>query len=129
MTRILEGRRNWADIGWLTAAAAMVSVFIGMMFMLFFGQTIAAWADDAGATVGIDKFLFGPTALTVKPGTTVTFENRDSTIHSVVGVGGIFRSRALDTNDKFSFTFDKLGEYAYFCGLHPFMKGKVVVAP
>jgi plastocyanin len=129
MTRILEGRRNWADIGWLTAAAAMFSVFIGMMFMLFFGQTIAAWADDAGATVGIDKFLFGPTALTVKPGTTVTFENRDSTIHSVVGVGGIFRSRALDTNDKFSFTFDKLGEYAYFCGLHPFMKGKVVVAP
>jgi plastocyanin len=129
MTRILEGRRNWADIGWLAAAAAMFSVFIGMMFMLFFGQTVAAWADDAGATVGIDKFLFGPTALTVKPGTTVTFENRDSTIHSVVGVGGIFRSRALDTNDKFSFTFDKPGEYAYFCGLHPFMKGKVVVAP
>ena len=129
MTRILAAQRNWADIGWLAAAAAMFSVFIGMMFMLFFGQTIAAWADDAGATVGIDKFLFGPTALTVKPGTTVTFENRDSTIHSVVGVGGIFRSQALDTNDKFSFTFDKPGEYAYFCGLHPFMKGKVVVAP
>jgi plastocyanin len=129
MTRILAAHRNWADIGWLAAAAAMFSVFVGMMFMLFFGQTVAAWADDAGATVGIDKFLFGPTALTVKPGTTVTFENRDSTIHSVVGVGGIFRSRALDTNDKFSFTFDKPGEYAYFCGLHPFMKGKVVVAP
>ena len=129
MTRIVAAHRNWADIGWLAAAAAMFSLFIGMMFMLFFGQTVAAWADDAGATVGIDKFLFGPTALTVKPGTTVTFENRDSTIHSVVGVGGIFRSRALDTNDKFSFTFDESGEYAYFCGLHPFMKGKVVVAP
>ena len=129
MTRILAAQRNWADIAWLAAATAMFSVFVGMMFMLFLGQTIPAWADDAGATVGIDKFLLGPAALTVKPGTTVTFENRDSTIHSVVGVGGIFRSQALDTNDKFSFTFDKPGEYAYFCGLHPFMKGKVVVTP
>jgi plastocyanin len=107
----------------------MLMLSAGLILMLFFGQTFAAWAGDAGATVGIDKFLFGPMALTVKPGTTVTFENRDSTIHSVVGVGGIFRSKALDTDDKFSFTFDKPGEYAYFCGLHPFMKGKVVVAP
>jgi plastocyanin len=50
-------------------------------------------------------------------------------VHNVVGAGGLFRSKALDTNDKFSFTFDKSGEYAYFCGLHPFMKGKVIVAP
>jgi plastocyanin len=129
MIRNLEAHRSWADTGWLAAAAAMFSVFVGMMFMLFFGQTIAARADDAGATVGIDKFLFGPAALTVKPGTTVTFENRDGMAHNVVGVGGLFRSKALDTNDKFSFTFDKPGEYAYFCGLHPFMKGKVIVAP
>ena len=129
MIGILKTHRNWVDIGLLRATATMFSVFVGMLFMLIFSQTIAASADDAGATVGIDKFKFGPTALTVKPGTTVTFENRDSTIHSVVGVGGIFRSQALDTSDKFSFTFDKPGEYAYFCGLHPFMKGTVVVAP
>ena len=64
----------------------------------------------------------------VIPGETVTFENRDSTVHSIVGVGGFFRSKPLDTDDRFSFTFDKPGEYTYFCGLHPFMKGKAIVA-
>ena len=128
MIRNLEAHRSWADIGWLAAAAAMFSVFVGMMFMLFFGQTIAARADDAGAAVGIDKFLFGPAALTVKPGTTVTFENHDGMVHNVVGAGGLSARRRW-TPTTVSFTFDKPGEYAYFCGLHPFMKGKVIVAP
>ena len=128
MTGNLEGRLRPADMAWLSAAAMFV-LFIGMMLMLSFGQTVVARADDANSTVSIDKFLFTPAALTVKSGATVTFENRDSTIHSIVGVGGLFRSKPLDTDDKFSFTFDKPGEYTYFCGLHPFMKGKVVVAP
>ena len=110
---------------WLAAAVAMFTLFIGMMVMLFFGGAPAAWADDAAANIGIADFKFAPTPLTVKPGDTVTFENHDSTVHTVVGPG--FRSKALDTNDKFSFKFDKLGEYTYFCGLHPYMKGKVVV--
>jgi plastocyanin len=128
MTGNIEGRLRPADMAWLSAAAMFV-LFIGMMLMLSFGQTVVARADDANSTVSIDKFLFTPAALTVKSGATVTFENRDSTIHSIVGVGGLFRSKPLDTDDKFSFTFDKPGEYTYFCGLHPFMKGKVVVAP
>ena len=126
MSRNLEGRLRPADMAWLSAAA-MFMLFIGTMFMLSFGQTVVARADDANATVSIDKFLFAPAALTVKSGATVTFENHDSTIHSIVG--GFFRSKPLDTDDKFSFTFDKPGEYTYFCGLHPYMKGKVVVAP
>jgi plastocyanin len=97
--------------------------------MLSSGQTVVAMADDANANVGIANFAFTPAALTVKSGETVTFENRDSTVHSIVGVGGFFRSKPLDTEDKFSFTFDKPGEYSYFCGLHPYMKGKVVVVP
>jgi plastocyanin len=126
MTGNLEGRLRPTDMAWLSAAA-MFMLFIGTMFMLSFGQTVVARADDANATVSIDKFLFAPAALTVKSGATVTFENHDSTIHSIVG--GFFRSKPLDTDDKFSFTFDKPGEYTYFCGLHPYMKGKVVVAP
>jgi plastocyanin len=125
MTGNLEGRLSRADTGWL--AATIFIVFVGMMFVLFFDQTVDAWADDANANVGIAKFTFTPAALTVKSGETVTFENHDSAIHSIVGVGGNFRSKPLDTDDKFSFTFDKPGEYSYFCGLHPFMKGKVVV--
>ena len=126
MTRNLEGRLSRADIGWL--AAAIFVLFIGMTFVLFFDQTVVAWADNANPNVGIANFAFTPAALTVKSGETVTFENRDSTVHSIVGVGGFFRSQPLDTDDKFSFKFDKPGEYTYFCGLHPYMKGKVIVA-
>lgn len=86
-----------------------------------------ALADNA--KVGIDNFAFTPDVLTVKPGTTVIFENHDDIPHLVVAVDGKYRSKALDTNDQFSVTFDKPGEYAYYCGLHPHMKGKIVVAP
>jgi plastocyanin len=125
MTRTIDGRLGPADIGWLAAAAGMLTLFIGMMVTLFFGQ-VAAWADDESPNIGIVNFKFAPTALTVKPGETVTFENHDSTVHTVIGPG--FHSKALDTDDKFSFKFDKPGEYSYFCGLHPYMKGKVIVA-
>jgi plastocyanin len=81
------------------------------------------------AKVAIDNFAFTPAELTVKPGTTVTFENHDDIPHLVVAVDGTYRSKALDTNDKFSIAFDKPGDYAYFCGLHPHMKGKIIVAP
>jgi plastocyanin len=114
-----KARLSRAEIAWLTGAAAAIALFLG--------QVAIASADDAN--VGIEKFMFTPATLTVKSGTTVTFENRDGTIHSIVGVGGIFRSKALDTNDKFTFAFNKPGEFSYFCGLHPYMKGKIVVAP
>lgn len=100
---------------------------LGAASFLFVAQTSAAWAEDAN--VGIDNFAFTPAVLTVKPGTTVIFENHDDIPHLVVDVAGQFRSEALDTDDKFSVTFDKPGEFAYFCGLHPHMKGEIIVAP
>jgi plastocyanin len=99
----------------------------GAALTLLLVQTFNVWADEA--KVVIDNFAFTPAVLTVKPGATVTFENDDGTIHTIVGGAGIFRSKALDTNDKFSVTFDKRGEIAYFCGLHPYMKGKIIVVP
>ena len=83
----------------------------------------------AEVKVGIDNFAFTPATVTIKPGDTIVFENHDDIPHLVVDSAGKFRSKALDTNDKFSMTFDKPGEVAYFCGLHPQMKGKIVVAP
>ncbi len=90
------------------------------------GPALAA-EDQPGAEVSIDNFAFTPAEITVKPGTVVTFVNRDDIPHLVVGAG--FRSKALDTDDRFSYAFEKPGDYDYFCGLHPHMKGKVVVAP
>ncbi len=55
--------------------------------------------------------------------------SHDDIPHLVVDAGGRFRSKALDANDSFSVTFDKPGEIAYFCGLHPHMTGKIIVAP
>ena len=83
----------------------------------------------ADMEVNIDNFAFTPKELTVKAGTTIVFRNRDDIPHSVVGSKGEFHSKALDTDDSFSFTFTKAGTYDYSCGLHPRMQGRIVVTP
>src|SRR6202035_2416455 len=84
-------------------------------------------AQTSSAEVKIDNFSFGPAALTVAAGTTVTWTNRDDIPHTVVSDDKAFKSKVLDTDEKFSFTFTKLGTYGYFCSIHPKMTGKVVV--
>jgi len=79
------------------------------------------------AEVKIDNFSFGPAALTVTVGTAVTWTNRDDIPHTVVSRDAVFKSKVLDTDDKFSFKFDKAGTYPYFCSIHPKMTGKVIV--
>jgi plastocyanin len=79
--------------------------------------------------VKIDNFSFGPAALTVPIGTTVTWINRDDIPHTVVSTdeAKTFKSKVLDTDEKFSFTLSKAGTYPYFCSIHPKMTGKVIV--
>jgi plastocyanin len=84
--------------------------------------------DPTAATVTIGNFSFGPAALVVRPGTTVTFVNGDDIPHTVVAADmKAFRSKVLETDDRFSFTFTQPGTYAYFCSIHPHMTGKIVV--
>jgi plastocyanin len=87
----------------------------------------AAQSNSAPAAVKIDNFSFGPAELTVSVGTTVQWTNRDDIPHTVVSTDGVFKSHALDTDESFSYKFDKTGTYPYFCSLHPKMTGKVVV--
>jgi plastocyanin len=84
-------------------------------------------AGAAEATVMIDNFTFNPPRLTVKAGTTVTWDNADDIPHTVASNAKKFKSKALDTGDKFSFTFAAPGVYEYFCSLHPHMTGAIVV--
>jgi amicyanin len=85
-------------------------------------------ADNSqSAEVKIDNFRFGPAELKVAAGTTVTWTNRDDIPHTVVSTDGVFKSKVLDTDDKFSYSFGKAGTYPYFCSLHPKMTGKVIV--
>ena len=93
------------------------------------------WAAAAGAGAGpkpeeqvnIDNFSFTPQTLTVKPGTTVTWVNKDDVPHTVVSTAKKFSSRVLDTDDKYAYTFTDPGTYEYYCSVHPHMKGKVIV--
>jgi plastocyanin len=80
-------------------------------------------------SVQIKMFAFTPKVLTIAVGTTVTWTNVDDEPHTVTSVGGAFHSSALDTNDKYSFTFSKPGDYPYYCRLHPQMTAKVIVRP
>jgi len=88
---------------------------------------LSAQQKPETAEVKIDNFSFGPAALTVLVGTTVSWTNRDDIPHTVVSTDGVFKSKVLDTDEKFSFTFNKAGSYPYFCSIHPKMTGKVLV--
>ena len=81
------------------------------------------------ATVKIDNFTFVPARLTVKAGTTVTWRNEDDIPHTVISAIQLFKSKALDTDDGFSFTFTESGTYDYFCSLHPRMTATIVAEP
>lgn len=87
----------------------------------------AALAADAATVVLARDFMFTPAAITVKAGSTVTWTNRDDEPHTVVSDAGLFRSGALDTDDSFSYRFDKAGTYHYSCSIHPRMVGTIVV--
>ena len=105
--------------------AVIVALLLGPVVgaMLAFG-TLAA--EEANA-VTIDNFTFTPPELTVAVGTTVKWVNHDDIPHSVVDKNKAFRSKALDTDDAYSFTFASAGTFDYFCGLHPHMVAKIIV--
>jgi plastocyanin len=104
-------------------AAALATAAVMMMAV----ATMTHAAPPASAAVRIDNFTFKDPVVTVKPGTTITWTNGDAVPHTVVAKDGSFRSKVLDTGDRFSFTFAKPGQFGYFCSLHPHMTGTVVV--
>ena len=106
------------------AAALAVAVFAAATLP---AASARARETEAKIEVKIDNFVFAPQRIVVKAGTTVTWINEDDIPHTVVSSTKVFKSSALDTTDKFSFTFATPGTYEYFCSLHPHMTGTVVV--
>jgi len=102
----------------LTALAATVIIFL---------SAPSGLASAKEMRVTISNFTFEPQTTTIVRGETVRFVNSDDMVHTVVAADGSFRSEALDTGDSFTATFTKPGSFTYFCGLHPFMKGTIVV--
>ncbi|HLJ24782.1 MAG TPA: cupredoxin family copper-binding protein [Candidatus Acidoferrales bacterium] len=114
---------------WTFVLAAMVAT----AFAVSAGTRMAP-AENAGdkpasgAMVKIDNFSFGPAAITIPAGSTVTWTNHDDVPHVVTSDDNkLFRSKALDTDDHFSFTFTKPGTYNYYCAIHPKMTAQIVV--
>jgi plastocyanin len=121
-------------ISQLRSAAARFALNRALVVALLLGPVIGAMlafgalaAQDATDVITIDNFTFSPKELTVAVGTTVKWVNHDDIPHTVVEKKTTFRSKALDTDDSYSFTFTSAGAFDYFCGLHPHMVGQVIV--
>ena len=111
----------------ICSLAAAAFLFVSVSSATKTVSAPALQAQASAAEVKIDNFSFGPQTLNVAVGTTVTWVNRDDIPHTVVSNNGVFKSKVLDTDDKFSYTFSKAGDYPYFCSIHPKMTAKVVV--
>jgi plastocyanin len=112
--------------------ASLATPAVTAMLLLFAGEPSVKASNNnqasaANAAVKIDNFVFGPQTLTVPVGTTVTWTNSDDIPHTSVSTEGVFKSKVLDTDERFSYTFTKAGTYPYYCTIHPKMTGKVVV--
>jgi amicyanin len=110
-----------------TKSRIRVATAFGVVLLVAAATFAARSAPATDAEVDIDQFTFLPQRITVKAGTTVTWINEDDVPHTIVSSSKVFKSKALDTADKFSFTFTTPGTYAYICSVHPYMTGAVVV--
>jgi plastocyanin len=106
-----------------------LAILLGLVCLVAIGATKLRAADaPKPPEVNIDNFSFSPATITVKAGTTVTWTNRDDIPHTVVADDKqSFKSKVLDTGEKFTFTATKPGTYGYFCSIHPKMTGTLVV--
>lgn len=81
-----------------------------------------------GSNVVIENYKFSPSVLTVRKGTTVIWTNNDPVQHAVVGDQNSWvAGPAFKQGETYTHTFAIAGTYTYHCGIHPSMKGSVVV--
>ena len=118
-----------AHVGTLLVLLALALLGFAHLSNATESELVPAAAPTDGKTVEvvIGNFTFTPNELTIAPGTTVKWVNHDDIPHLVAEKALAFKSKALDTDDSFSFTFTKPGDVEYFCVLHPHMTGKITV--
>jgi plastocyanin len=113
--------------GVVVSMGAVVTAAMAWPSAQSFYITARSQQRPATADVKADNFSFAPALLTVSVGTIVTWTNRDDIPHTVVSTDSVFKSKVLDTGEKFSYTFSRPGSYSYACSIHPKMTGTVVV--
>jgi len=100
---------------------------VGFLLLVAAAFAAAVFASPEPKDVTIDNFSFTAQTITVPAGTEVRWTNHDDIPHTVVSDDKTFKSKVLDTDQSFSYAFDKPGTYKYFCSIHPKMTGTVVV--
>ena len=126
----LDLERNTTMKGKNVCIAILAATAVIAIVLLLVGSPTARANDTPsapGTEVKIDNFSFGPQTITVPVGATVTWTNRDDIPHTSVSTEGVFKSKVMDTDEKFSYTFTKAGTYPYYCTIHPKMTGQIVV--
>jgi len=118
ISKLIVATAMLGALGWISASNARFGVS---------AASAQGAAKSQEVVVKIDNFSYMPHDITVTVGTTIIRVNNDDIPHTVVSTTDLFKSKALDTDDKFSFKFDKPGTYDYFCSIHPKMTAKVIV--
>jgi plastocyanin len=124
-------------LAWIVTLALIFTVFI-----------LPAYAEGSNASVNITggseagqscvsaKSCYDPDTITVPPNTVITWTNIDNTAHTVTSgspsennTGTVFDSGMIGPGGTYSFIFMSSGTYDYFCSIHPWMTGEVIVTP
>lgn len=106
---------------------ALATLLATAVVLLTVAPAAISAQQKSNSEINIQNFSFAPATLTVAVGTTVTWTNRDDDVHKIVSKDDLFKSKVLDKDEAFSFTFSKAGTYPYICSIHPKMTGTVVV--
>jgi len=111
------------------AAAPLLAAVVVLGLGACGGGKTGAASGAGGAAVHIANFAFGPPTLTVKAGTTVTWTNQDTAVHSIKDTSLLATpvSPDLAQGGTFSITYGRPGSYSYICGIHNYMTGSVEV--
>ena len=89
------------------------------------GGSVSVTISPNKNSVVIQDSAFNPDSLTIKEGESVTWTNQDSAAHNIRI--GDFNSKTISNGESADYKFDKKGSYDYICGIHPSMKGKIIV--
>jgi plastocyanin len=104
-----------------------VAVVISAIVLAGIGLAKPFATRAASAAVSIGDGSFGPAALTIAVGDTVTWTNNDDSPHTVTAENGPFDSGNVDPGGTFTFTFTQAGTYGYVCRYHGEMRATIIV--
>jgi len=120
--------------------STLSSLFVLMSVVSMIAIAPSAFAEDVtvtnapgSSTPGCEPNCFVPSTVTIEVGDTVTWDNTDTAAHTATGgsaadgPSGVFDSSLIMAGGSYSYTADTAGTYPYFCMVHPWMLGTIIL--